>query len=141
MSKAARKSVHGTSETEFQEDSSISQESGSEEEVVLQFQPSTSQTQTTQQVYMPYIEGPKLNWTVDDGLYNRFLKWKIKFENILDCELAMLSESRKCKKVVTWLGDFGIYQYISWDLPLEDLSLKVIWNKFEEFCKPQTNEI
>ena len=67
MPKAARKSVHETSETEFQEDSNISQESGSEEEVALQFQSSTSQTQAAQQVYMPYIEGPKMNWTVDDG--------------------------------------------------------------------------
>ena len=34
-----------------------------------------------------------------------------------------------------------IDQYVSWDLPPEDLSLKVIWKKFEDFCKPQTNEI
>ena len=26
-------------------------------------------------MYMPYIEGPKMNWMVDDGLYHRFLKW------------------------------------------------------------------
>ena len=26
-------------------------------------------------MYMPYIEGPKMNWTVNDGLYHRFLKW------------------------------------------------------------------
>ena len=46
-------------------------------------------------MYVPYIEGPKMNWTVDVSLYNRFIKWKIKCENILDCELAMLSEARK----------------------------------------------
>ena len=39
-----------------------------------------------------------MNWNVDDGLYNRFLKWKIMCENILECELAMLPEARKCKK-------------------------------------------
>ena len=89
---------------------------------------------------MPYIEGPKMDWTVNDSLYHRFLNWKIKCENILDCELAMLSEVRKCKKVVAWSGDFGIDQYISWFLPPEDLCLELIWNKFEEFCKPQTNE-
>ena len=102
--------------------------------------PSTSQAQVSQ-VYMPYIEGPKMNWNVDVGLYNRFLKWKIKCENILDCELAMLSESRKCKKLIAWSGDFGIDQYVSWDLPPEDLSLEVIWKRFKEFCKPQKNEI
>ena len=26
-------------------------------------------------------------------------------------------------------------------MPSEDLSLEVIWKKFEEFCKPQANEI
>ena len=53
----------------------------------------------------------------------------------------MLSESRTCKKVVAWSGDFGIDQYVSWDLPPEEVCLEVIWKKFEEFCKPQTKEI
>ena len=68
--------------------------------------------------------GPKMNWNVEDVLYNRFLKWKIKCENILKCELAMLSESRKCKKVIAWSGDFGLDQYISWNLHNEELTLE-----------------
>ena len=52
----------------------------------------------------------------------------------------MLSELRKCKKVVAWSGDFGIDQYMPWDLSPEEVCLEVIWKKFEEFCKPQTNE-
>ena len=28
--------------------------------------------------FVPYIEGPKMDWTVNDGLYHRFLKWKRK---------------------------------------------------------------
>ena len=51
--------------------------------------------QAMQTMYMPYVEGPKMDWTVNDRLYHRFLKWKIKCENILDCELAMLSEAGK----------------------------------------------
>ena len=92
-------------------------------------------------MYVPYIEGPKMDWTVNDSLYHRFQKLKIKCENILDCELEMLSEARKGKKIVAWSEDFGIDQYVSWCLPPEDLYLEVIWNKFEEFCKPQTNEV
>ena len=115
MPKATRKSVQVTSENELQEDSNIAHESSSEDEEILlrksQPKPSTSQIQVAQ-VYMPYIEGPKMNWNVDDGLYNRFMKWNIKCENILDCEVVMLSESRKCKKVIAWSGDFGIDQYI-----------------------------
>ena len=53
----------------------------------------------------------------------------------------MLSKAQKCKKIVAWSGDFGIDQFISWDLTPEETCLEVIWQKFEEFCKPQTNEI
>ena len=90
---------------------------------------------------MPYIEGPQMDLTVIAHLYHRFLKWKIKYENILEYEIAMLPEARKCKKVIAWSGDFGLDQYISWSLPQEELCLETIWKKFEEFCKPQTNEL
>ena len=64
------------------------------------FQPSTSQSQLfVQSMFMPYIEGPKMDWTVVDSLYHGFLKWRLKCENILDCELAMLPEFKKHKKV------------------------------------------
>ena len=45
------------------------------------------------------------------------------------------------QEVVAWSGDFGIDQVISWDLSPEETTLQVIWQKIEEFCKPQTNEI
>ena len=92
-------------------------------------------------MFMPYIEGPKMDWTVNDGLYHRFLKWHLKCENILECELAMLPEKRQCKKVIAWSGDFGMDQYVSWNLSTDELMLDTIWEKFEEFCKPQSNEV
>ena len=132
------------SESESQEDLNATHESSSDQEVVFNSKPSTSKKvhhsrsrsvhmPTQQQAYMPYIEGPKMNWNVDDDLYNRFIKWKIRCENILDCELSMLSEARKCKKVITWSGDFGLDQYISWNLSNEELCLDTIWQKYEEF--------
>ena len=36
-------------------------------------------------MYMPYIEGPHMDWTVNDNLYHRLLKWHLKCENILEC--------------------------------------------------------
>ena len=36
-------------------------------------------------MFMPYIEGPHMDWTVNDGLYHRFLKWRLKCKNILEC--------------------------------------------------------
>ena len=79
------------SENESQEDLDVTHESSSDQEVVFNPKPSTSkklhhsrsrsvQMPTQQQAYMPYIEGPKMNWCVDDGLYNRFIKLKIRCE-------------------------------------------------------------
>ena len=133
------------SENELQEDCNTLHESGSEDpEVFFNLQPSTSHMVKeipNMNMYMSYIEGPVMDWIVNDGLYNRFLKWKLKCENILECELAMLPETRKCKKVIVWSGDFGLDQYISWNLSNEDLSLELIWKKYEEFCKRQANEL
>ena len=82
--------------------------SDQEQEIILQPQPQPSQAQAFPSMFMPYIKGPKMDWTVNDGLYSRFLKWKLKCENILECELAMFVEKRKCKKIIAWNGDLGI---------------------------------
>ena len=92
-------------------------------------------------MYMPYIEGACMDWTVNDNLYHRFLKWHVKCENILKCELVALPEPQKCKKVIAWRGDCSMDQYVSWNLPSSKLSLDVIWGKYEEYCKPQSNEV
>ena len=102
-------------------------------------QQSTSQAQFVLHMYMPYIEGPKRDWTVNDGLYHRFLKWKLECKNILGCEFTMLPNSKKCKKVVAC--DFCMDQYVSWCLSADKLTLDTIWSKYEEFCKPQANEV
>ena len=49
-----------------------------------------------------------MNWTVDDGLYHKFLKWRLKSKTILDCELANLPTKQKCQKIIAWSGDFGM---------------------------------
>ena len=90
---------------------------------------------------VPYVEGPKMNWTVDDAPHTRFIRWKVKCENILDCELAILQESAKGKKVIQWSGDAGLDMYISWALPTTEVTLQTIWSKFEDFCKPQSNAV
>ena len=59
-------------------------------------------------MYMPYIEGPHMDWTVNDNLYHRFLKWCLKCKNILEWELAALPEYQQCKKVIAWSGDCGM---------------------------------
>ena len=82
-----------------------------------------------------------MDWTVNDSLYHCFLKWKLKCENILECELAALPETQQCKKLIAWSGDFGVDQNVSWGLTKDELELETIWSQFEQFCKPQSNEV
>ena len=122
-----------------EESTSSDHESDSE----ISFLPSRKQATNPamKQMFMPYIEGPKMDWTVNDGLYHCFLKWKSKSENILECELAALPEPQQCKKLVAWSGDFGMDQYVSGGLTKDELELEAICSQFEEFCKPQSNEV
>ena len=73
-----------------------------ESENEISFHPSRPQATNPaiHNMFMPYIEGPKLDWTVDDSLYHHFLKWKLKCESILECEHAALPEPQRCKKVI-----------------------------------------
>ena len=115
-----------------QEESSAHEESSSSDQEQDQkdfFQP--SQAHIVPNMFMIYIEGPKMDWTVNDGLYHRFLKWHLKCENMLECELVMLPERRHCKKVIAWSVDFGMDQYISWSLSNEELMLDTIWRSLK----------
>ena len=112
MPRPTKNSAHVPNRSVSKENSMVSQESSSSDaEMDVQspqcFLPSTSKLLSFMQPkFMPNVEGPKMDWTVNDSLYHMFLKWKLKCENILDCELAMLPKSKKCKKVIAWSGDF-----------------------------------
>ena len=82
-----------------------------------------------------------MDWMVNNALYDRFLKWKLKCENILESELTALPECQKCKNVIAWSSDFGMDQYISCGLFKYKMNLDTIWLRFEDFCKPQSNEV
>ena len=82
-----------------------------------------------------------MDWMVNEALYHRFLKWKLKCKNILECDLIALPECQKCKKVIAWSGNFGMDQYVSWGLSKDDMNLDTIWERFEDFCKLQSNEM
>ena len=92
-------------------------------------------------MYMLYIKWLKMDWMVNDALYHSFLKWKLKCKNILECELTALPEHQKCKKIITWYGNIGVDQYIYWGLSKDEMNLDTIWERFEDFCKLQSNEV
>ena len=93
MPKATKSSAQGTNQVPLSEELTPSHQeelssSDQEPDPENSFQPHRW-PQPVPSIFMPYIEGPKMDWTVNDGLCHRFLKWCLKCENILECELAV----------------------------------------------------
>ena len=96
MPRTTKNSVHGDSnlaqeETEVLSSHEEAPSSDQELDPEVSFHLSMKQ-QAIPNMFIPYIEGPKMDWTVNDALYHRFLKWCLECENILECELAALPE-------------------------------------------------
>ena len=103
MPKAAKKSSSEQSvpPSEASEDNDTQAESSNsdqEPDPEVSFHP-TVHLLTTHTMFIPYIEGPKMNWTVDDGLYHRFLKWRLKCETILTVNWQTYLPNRSVKMV------------------------------------------
>ena len=64
---SSQKEAHETSREEL-----MSSDQETDPEVT--FNPPRQQPQVVPSMFMPYIEGPKMDWTVNHGLYHRFLK-------------------------------------------------------------------
>ena len=88
------KASTSTAERIWDETSTHKESSSYDQELDLEVFFEPSKAQLLLNIFMPYIEGPKMDCTVIDGLYHRFLKWHLKCENVLECELAMLPEKQ-----------------------------------------------
>ena len=88
-------------------------------------------------MFMPYIEGPCMDWTVNDGLCHRFLKWRLKCKTILECKLAALPEHQKCKKVVPWLGNLGSTSMCPGAYPRKTSAWTQFGNTLKNFASPK----
>ena len=82
MPRTTINSSHVIDNNESQEDFSTQEGSSSEQEQDQEDFLQQSQAQLIPNMFMPYIEGPKMDWTVNDSLYHRFLKWSLKCKNI-----------------------------------------------------------
>ena len=148
MPKATQKSAcekHNLSNEESEvpsgpEETSSDQQVDQEPDPEVSFHPSRAQ-QAIPSMLMPYIEDPKMDWKSMMVSTTDFLKWCLKCENILEWKLVALPECQKCKKLITWSGDSGKDQYMSYDVSNKDLNPDTIWGKYENSCKPQTNEV
>ena len=88
-----------------------------------------------------YIDGPKMDWSMDDGLYSCFQDWKLECEFILDDELIEIVEPRKVNTLIRWAGSFGLKNLKVWQKDKTNLTLTFIWNEFETYCKLHSNEL
>ena len=61
-----------------------------------------------------YIDGPKMDWSMDDGLYSCFQDWKLECELILDGELAEVAEPQKVNTLIRWAGSFVLKNLKVW---------------------------
>ena len=77
MPRTTRHSSYAIDNNQSQEDSSAQEESSSEQEQDQEVLLQPSQAQLIPNMFMPYSDGPKMDWTVNDGLYHRFLKWHL----------------------------------------------------------------
>ena len=94
----------------------------------------TSMNQST----FHFIDSPVMHWSVDDSLYSRFKKWKLKCENTLEVELAIfiLLDARKCNTLSRCSGDQELKMYEAWCLDCTDISKEMLSTKWEEIYKP-----
>ena len=58
--------------------------------------------------------GPKLDWTRDNKIFDRFLTWKEKVEMIFSSALADCTPEQKTSYLRYWMGDQGIPLVKKW---------------------------
>ena len=75
VTKGPSTSVMTEAEEEASHDeTSTHEESEPEQEVSINHPHPNAPQPVYTNMYMPYIEGPKMDWTVNNALYHRFLK-------------------------------------------------------------------
>ena len=84
---------------------------------------------------------PFMDWESND-LPGSFKKFKEHAQFMFSGPLEKKSEESKCSYVMLWTGEKGRNIFSTWTLSdAEKKLLKTYWDKFEEYCKPQSNVI
>ena len=76
---------------------------------------------------------PPMDWTIDEGLYARFLLFKQECEIILNSDLAPYDDNGKKNYILRWAASGGIEIYNRWnikDTPQDILA--TYWEKWED---------
>ena len=87
-------------------------------------------------------KGPSMDWSTDENLYSQFKMWKQRCELLFTGPMAKIDDEIKCEHLLYWSGERGIELFNSWDLSAyEQKKLDSYWERFENFVKPQSNEL
>ena len=90
---------------------------------------------------MQYVQGPKMDWTEDAGLHQRFKDWREEVELLMDTVLSHIKNAdTKMKFVTLWAGKEARTYLNTLEHDNRD-SLKTILDSLEEWTKPKSDEI
>ena len=90
---------------------------------------------------MQYIQGPKMDWTEDAGLHQRFKDWREEVELLMDTVLSHIKNAdTKMKFVTLWAGKEARTYLNTLEQDHHD-SLKTILDSLEEWTRPKSDEI
>ena len=95
--------------------------------------------------------GPKIDWTLDNGLYQRFKVFKKRCIDILSGPLNITSDKNQVCYLRYWMGEEGSKLISQWtvegkitDDDGEATSKKKLityWQLFEDYTKPRSNSL
>ena len=89
---------------------------------------------------MQYIQGPKMDWTEDAGLHQRFKDWREEVELLMDTVLSHI-KCRYKNEVCDSMGRKGSQDILEHFGTDNRDSLKTFLDSLEEWTKPKSDEI
>ena len=95
------------------------------------------------QVAMDKFTVPSIDWVTPGDLHNKFKILKQKCGLIFDGRPANKPEDKKARLLLLWAGDKGlkIYNTATWANKEDQLKLKPMFDRFQAYTKPQSNQI
>ena len=84
-----------------------------------------------------------MDWSTPGDIHNRYKLSMQKCSLIFDGPLSNKPEGQKARLLLLWAGDKGleIYNTARWEDEADKFKLKPIFEKFEAYTKPQSNQI
>ena len=95
--------------------------------------------------------GPKMDWTRDNGLYQRFNVFKERCIDILSGPLHAIPEENQVYYLRYWMGEEGSKLISQWaaEVKITDddeevtskKKLRTYWQLFKDYAKPRSNSL